>query len=71
MGTQKNCFNATVLLSIQNICLKLWVRKYLQFYDENFCLSKPLHITSTVGLNIYYKIFQQEKYNVNIHPGNI
>ena len=22
--------------------LKLWVRKYLQFYAENFCLSKPM-----------------------------
>ena len=28
-----------VLLSTQNICLKLWVRKYLQFYAETFCLS--------------------------------
>ena len=22
--------------------LKLWVRKYLNFYTENFCLSKPM-----------------------------
>ena len=22
--------------------LKLWVRKYLKFYAENFCLSKPM-----------------------------
>ena len=30
-------------LSTQNICLKLKVRKYLQFYAENFCLSEPLN----------------------------
>ena len=34
VGTQKNCLNETVLLSTQNICYKLWVRKYLQFYAE-------------------------------------
>ena len=22
---------------------KLWVRKYLQFYAEKICLSKPMH----------------------------
>ena len=32
----------SVLLSTQNICKKLWVREYLQFYAENFCLSKPM-----------------------------
>ena len=42
VGTQKNRLNETVLLSIQNICLKLWVRKYLQFYAEKLCLSKPV-----------------------------
>ena len=30
--------NETVLLSTQNICKKLWVRKHLQFYAEIFCL---------------------------------
>ena len=35
--------NETVLLSTQYICSKLWVRKYLQFYAEIFCLSKPVH----------------------------
>ena len=35
--------NETVLLSTQYICSKLWVRKYLQFYTEIFCLSKPVH----------------------------
>ena len=43
MGTQKNRLNEMVLLSTENICSKLWVRKYLQFYSENFCLSKPMH----------------------------
>ena len=42
MGTQKNHLNEMVLLSTENICQKLWVRKYLQFYAENFCLSKPV-----------------------------
>ena len=42
MGAQKNHL-MTVLLSAQNICYKLCVRKYLQFYIENFCLSKPLN----------------------------
>ena len=26
--------------------LKVWVRKYLIFYAENFCLSKPMEIIS-------------------------
>ena len=42
MGAQKNRLNETVLLSTQNICLKLEVRKYLQFSAENVCLSKPV-----------------------------
>ena len=32
MGTLKNRLNKTVCLSTQNICYKLWERKYLQFY---------------------------------------
>ena len=40
MGTQKNRLNETVLLITQNICKKLWERKYLQFYSENFCLLR-------------------------------
>ena len=46
MGTQKNRLNETVLLSTQNICYNRWVRKYLQFYTENFCLSKPINVIS-------------------------
>ena len=32
VGTQKNRLNETVLLSTQNICSSLWIRKYLKFY---------------------------------------
>ena len=42
MGTQKNRLNETVLLVTQNICSNSWVRKYLQFYADFFCLSKPV-----------------------------
>ena len=42
MGTQKNHLDETVLLGTQNICLKLRVGKYLQFYAQKFCLSKPI-----------------------------
>ena len=42
VGTQKNRLNEMVLLSTQNICSKLWIRKYLQIYAEFFCLSKPV-----------------------------
>ena len=46
MSTQKNCFNETVLLSTQNICYKLKVRKYLQFYADNSCLVKLMFLGS-------------------------
>ena len=30
--------------------IKLWLRKYLQLYGENFCLSKPVgHIMESVS----------------------
>ena len=32
VGTQKNRLNETILLRTHNICLNVWVRKYLQFY---------------------------------------
>ena len=42
VDTQKN---RTVLLSTQNICLDCWVRKYLQFYVGNVCLTgRILHV---------------------------
>ena len=40
MGTQKNWLNETVLLNTQNICYNWWVSKYLQYYDQKFCLLK-------------------------------
>ena len=55
VGTQKNRLNDTVLLSTLNICEKLWVRKYLQFYAENFvylnlCISRvDLQVVLDVG----------------------
>ena len=39
MGTQKNRLNKTVRLSTRIICYNWWVRKYLQFYAQNFCLN--------------------------------
>ena len=42
MGTQKNRLDETVLLGTLNISLKLRKRKYLQFYSQKFCLSKPM-----------------------------
>ena len=47
MGSQKNRLNEMVLFSNQNICLKLLVRKYVQFYDEkiaylNLCYKPNL-----------------------------
>ena len=42
MCTQKNRLNEAVLFSTQNIYQKLWAKKYLQFYTEKFCLSKPV-----------------------------
>ena len=50
MGTQKN-LNKAVTLNTQNICKKLWVRKYLQFYIENSCLSKPV-VWGLASLNL-------------------
>ena len=45
MGTQKNRLNERVRLSTQNICFYRWVRKYLHFYAENFCLNLDLCLT--------------------------
>ena len=42
MGTQRNHLNETIFLSTQNICSKWWIRKYLEFYTQKFCLSEPL-----------------------------
>ena len=34
----------------QNICLKLWVRKYWRFYANFCCLSKPVYTYSSICL---------------------
>ena len=56
MGTQKNRLNETVLLSTQNICYKLWVRKYIQFYVENLF----------VGIEAVKKESKKLKYNFEV-----
>ena len=55
MGTQKNRLNETVLFTTQSICLKLLVRKYLPFYAENFCLSKPM-IKGIILTHLAYRV---------------
>ena len=59
VGTQKNQLDEMVLLSTQNICKKLWVRKFLQIYAENFCLSKPTtgHILHHLKLSAVFSTF--------------
>ena len=42
----------SVLLSTQNICYKLWIRKYLQFYAEIFCFSKPVYFYNIGAVTI-------------------
>ena len=61
MGTQKNRLIETVLLSTQNICLKLWVRKYLQLYAENFSLSKPVIVCAEPVLSRGKSILLKDK----------
>ena len=56
MGTQKNHLNEMVLLSTQNICYKLWIRKYSQFYSKNFCLSIPVVTTRESLTNLTQSI---------------
>ena len=41
MGAQKNSLNETVLLSTKNM-FKLMGKKYLLFYAQKLCLSKPV-----------------------------
>ena len=53
VGTQKNRLNETVLLSTQNICSNWWIRKYLQFYAQKICLSKPMIWGKNLGLLLY------------------
>ena len=37
--------------------LKMWVRKYLQFYAEMFCLSKPMDKRMNLFLSDKYQNF--------------
>ena len=58
VGTQKNRLNETILLSTQNKCLNWWVRKYLQFYAENFSSSKPV--------TWIYRVFLKSPWKLNL-----
>ena len=49
MSTQKNRLNETVVLSTQNICLKVI---QLQLYAENVCLNQCVMVVKTVFFNI-------------------
>ena len=64
MGTQKNHLNKTVLLSTQNICSNWWISIYLQFYTQNFCLSKPMYIIWTICCS-YQKLKMQKRVILN------
>ena len=64
VGTQKNRLNKTVLLSTQNICSNWWIRIYLQFYTQNFCLSKPMYIIWTICCS-YQKLKMQKRVILN------
>ena len=45
VGAQKNHLHETVLLSTQNTCLILWLRKYSQFYAHCFVCIKVLYFS--------------------------
>ena len=64
VGTQKNRRNETVLLSTQNICSNLWIRKYLQFYSKKICLSKPMNIYLFLALVAILSTEQIGLYNI-------
>ena len=64
MGTQKNHLNKTVLLSTQNICSNRWISIYLQFYTQNFCLSKLMYIIWTICCS-YQKLKMQKRVILN------
>ena len=67
MVTQKNRLNKTVLLSTQTFAKKLWVRKYLQFYAEKFCLSEPVYSYNCTS--VLYSIPDAGQFNNN--PGTV
>ena len=49
VGTQKNSLVKTVLLSVWNIRLHWWVKKYMQFYSRNIILSGPVITENPTG----------------------
>ena len=57
MLSQLLVLNEMVLLSTQNIMLNLMGKKILQFYAENFCLSKP-GAMKRINLPMYVILFQ-------------
>ena len=60
MGTQKKRLNETLLLSTQNINLDCWVRKTIQFYAQNFCLTGPM-VTNLIWKPAMLKILCEPK----------
>ena len=70
MGTQKNRLNERVLLSTQNKCLNLRLRKYSKFYAQKLCSSKaPLHgkmlqDNGYILINNAIKILSEAKYSL-------
>ena len=52
VGTQKNRLYETVLLSTQNKCLKLWIRKFIPNLCSKFLLNGP---TYAVALPLVYR----------------
>ena len=42
MGTQKSQWDGSFEHPTHKLCSNWWIRKYLQFYAQKFCLSKPM-----------------------------
>ena len=63
----------STLMSTQNICKKLGVRKYLQFYAETFCLSKSVYCITKQGQNTKLSQtmnHQQQQQNYHLRRDN-
>ena len=59
MGTQKNPMNETVLLNTQNLCLKVWVRIYSQFYAYSIdatCLDPESYVRGGPTLTLFFLV---------------
>ena len=66
---KKNSLNEMVLLSTQNICWNWWVKRYLQFYTHNLCLSKPMIYFSATIRNLFNVLQNEINYLYNC-PAN-